>query len=105
MSWKIRGPHKYYYRSQGSAKLFFGRGAAAIEAAAHDEARRESRDQSRREHELTRREFMHVDAVVRRFMEWAAELAEAELIAAGYHRHDRGSWRIRSRKRIAEDCR
>ena len=102
MSWKFRGKCKFYYRSQGSAKLYFGRGAAATEAAAHDEARRESRDQSRREQELTRREFMQADVVVRQFVDWAAELASAGLISAGYHRHDRGRWRVRSRKQTAE---
>ncbi len=102
MSWKVRGRHKYFYRSQGSTKLFFGQGAAATEAAAHDEARRESRDQARREQELTRREFMQADAVVRHFVNWAAELARAGLITAGYHRHDRGRWRFRNRELTAE---
>lgn len=95
MGWKNRGRKRYYYRSQGGKKVYLGRGPAAEAAARHDTARRELVVQARAELELTRRQFLQAEGAVRSFLDFTATLVGGALVAAGYHRHDRGEWRSR----------
>lgn len=95
MGWKIRGRKRYYYGLRGGKKVYFGRGPTAEAAARHDAARRELHMQTRAELELTRRQFLQAEGAVRSFLDFAATLAGGALVAAGYHRHDRGEWRSR----------
>ena len=97
MSWKQRGGRRYYYRSSGAKRAYFGRGAAAQDAAQHDDAKRKLRAHTRAEMELTRRQFLSADVAVRSFVHMAAAMTQGMLVAAGYHRHDRGDWRRRQR--------
>ena len=99
MSWQKRGQQRYYYRSLrvgGRVRCrYFGRGAAAEFVAVEDQLHRlevlEARE--RRRAALARQRA--VDAALDRLCEMTSLLAQAVLLAAGYHQHARGVWRKR----------
>ena len=87
MAWDKRG---FFYRSRRVGgrvvREYFGRGPLA-EMAAHLMART-ARD-------LEAAQSQDADVRFRQFHAQLDRAAAAYLLAAGYHRHDRGSWRKR----------
>ena len=104
MAWQQRGSQRYYYRGGGGRKAYLGRGAAAQLAAENDDARRVLDEDVRRCQEVARRQLLAADFAVRAFVETATMIAEGTLLVAGFHRHDRGEWRLR-RKCNRRTCR
>ena len=104
MGWEFHGQRRYYTRSRKAngrvVREYIGGGAIGELAAAADALRHVERRIARaaRQAEQARLE----EALVPSLQLWqVAELvARAELLLAGYHRHDRGKWR---RKRHGSD--
>ena len=99
MPWEQRGNQTYYYRSRKIAgrvvKEYVGGGLVGALAAREDEERRRKRDAQRAALQADRDAFEAAEAAYDAFA-WAADaLMSAALVAAGYHRHDRGQWRKR----------
>ena len=104
MAWEVRGSRRYYTRSRKVAgrvvREYIGTGPVAEIAAAADGLRRADR---RAAAEALRGEQARWQAAVAPLLELsrAADLlARAALLAAGYHRHSRSSWR---KKRYVHD--
>lgn len=100
MSWEK--DRRYYTRSRRAngriVREYVGGGAVGEIAAARDlEARRERAEEAeeRRRDRERLREMEALDSDVEAFYEAVEVLAQAALVAAGYHRHDRGEWRKR----------
>jgi hypothetical protein len=99
MGWEPRGNKSYYFRYQKLAgrvtRQYLGAGAVAELAAATDALRRADRRaaaEARRAEEVSWREALAPSLELSRVVEL---LARAALLAAGYHRHSRSSWRKR----------
>ena len=99
MAWEARGSRRYYTRSKRVngrvVREYVGTGAVAELAAAADALRRADR---RAASEARRAEEARWRAALTPLVELcrAADLmARATLLAAGYHRHSRSSWRKR----------
>jgi hypothetical protein len=99
MAWEQRGNRRYYYRSRKIGgrvvKEYLGAGAAGLLAAREDEARRRTRDAVRAALQADRDTFAAAATVHGERSRAADALMTAALVAAGYHRHDRGHWRKR----------
>ena len=101
MAWEVRrNGRRYYYRSRRVhgrvVREYYGCGPVAEAIAAIDEARRAERQAERAVREAQRAADAELDAAAEELHELGALFAEAVMLAAGYHRHDRGSWRRRS---------
>src|SRR5450755_1560793 len=104
MGWdrKRKGPASgYYYTSvrlpgkPHPAKIYGGRGAAGLAAAAEVERRAKDRRDAR---EAVQAELAAVevgDRLAAELREWADIMAACWLILSGHHRH-RGEWRLRN---------
>ncbi|WP_169973115.1 hypothetical protein [Tautonia rosea] len=99
MGWKTINRSRYYYRSRrenGRVRTeYVGSGQAAELIATLDLSDREER-QAEREAERAEREAAEREE--RELADWFGRVeavAEAALIAAGFHRHNRGEWRRR----------
>lgn len=103
MAWeKRRNGRLYYYRAtrrgKRVVKTYIGTGPAAEAAARADAERRAARAAERQaEQQVREAHAMAVEQVVA-FGCQVNSLMEAELLAAGYHRHCRGPWRKRRRR-------
>src|SRR3954471_5309859 len=99
MPWEQVGRRRYYYRSEWSAgrpvRRYAGTGPAAELAAAADDLRRLGRAIAARERQAEQGRRRDAEAPLRELCEVTDLLAQAALVAAGYHRHDRGAWRRR----------
>ena len=95
MAWEARGGGRYYYkvsRDDGRVRrLYLGNGAVAELGARDAELRRAER----RARARSQARLEAAEAATRELAELADLLARAALVAAGYHRHDRGNWRKR----------
>ncbi|MEQ8667714.1 MAG: hypothetical protein RIC12_00990 [Pirellulales bacterium] len=99
MSWEKRDNQRYYYgwrkRSSGREKIYFGRGPIAELLARRDQLERAKKAAT----DAVRHEFVAgIESNNTQLQEVAAlvkQLVSAEMIAAGYYRHDRGRWRKR----------
>lgn len=95
MAWVKKGNQRYFYRSRRVGRRvvreYFGRGPLA-ELAAHlmDRLRR-----ARAVHDQKAARLDDADAQFRLLHDRLDRAAEAHLLVAGYHRHDRGRWRKR----------
>jgi hypothetical protein len=102
MAWEQRGDRTYYYRSRKIGgrvvKEYVGGGLAGVLAERADNAQRRKRAAAcaalRKEQDaVAAAETVHDE------LDGAADaLLTAMLLAAGYHRHDRGHWRKRRAK-------
>ncbi len=100
MAWETRGGTRRYYtrsvrRDGRVARVYVGGGPIGETAAASDRERRRIRadeDAARIAH-LDR--LAALDAQVSAFSDAAEVVLRASFLIAGYHRHDRGSWRRR----------
>jgi|SRR6185295_6386866 len=100
MPWITRGKQQYYYRRiPGHAnKAYVGRGPAAELAAQCDGARRAERLETTRRSRADHARHRKLDLIVAKLDRLCNLMAQANLLAAGYHRHDRGPWRRRRQR-------
>lgn len=100
MGWeRRRGGRMYFYRSvrRGDhvARRYFGRGAAAEQAAKVVELTRQERlEQQQRERAAQQSDAMLV-AELDEYLQAHQFVERVVLLVAGLHRHDRGTWRLR----------
>ena len=103
MGWKfIKGRHYYYECSRESGKVkttYQGNGEHARLSCQLNQIMREEREEQAAEARAAEQEELRAmaeeDARVARFDRWVGLLFQAEMEAAGYHRHARGAWRRR----------
>jgi hypothetical protein len=99
MAWEQRGNRTYYYRSRKIegcvVKEYVGGGLAGMLAAREDEARRRRQYAARVALRSDRDTFNATAAAHDELSRAADALMTAALVAAGFHRHDRGQWRKR----------
>src|SRR5262245_38379704 len=92
MSWEPRPGGRYYTRTRRVAgrvvREYLGTGAGAVEAAAADEARR-------RQLQADVAARRALDAAIRELDQLVDLFVRAAMLAAGYHRPNRGPWRKR----------
>jgi hypothetical protein len=102
MVWERVGRRAYYYRhvrvGGKPRRLYVGTGLAAELAAAADAARRLARETQKREQEVERTRRAEAEASFLTLCDVVSTLGRAALLAAGYHRHERGVWRRRRRE-------
>ena len=95
MAWEARGGSRYFYKVSRDGgrvrRLYLGNGPVAELAARDAELRRAER----RARARSQARLEAAEAASRELAELADLLARAALVAAGYHRHDRGAWRRR----------
>ncbi len=99
MTWQQRGNHEYFYfwrkRPGGRQKVYLGRGPVA-EIAAREYAIRQAEKAARNESlKALSEEVKTTNGILRELDVLVRQLIAAEMIAAGYHRRGRGSWRKR----------
>ena len=99
MAWQEVDGRRYYYRGRRlcgrTRRVYVGAaGSPAAElAAAADHLRRLEREIAARERHAEQARQREVEAPLLELCELADVLTRAALLAAGYHRHDRGEWR------------
>lgn len=97
MAWEDRNGNRYYYRKRriGDRVVseYMGGDIASLFAMI-DENERERRDLDREIDRAEREEQQDLDHQVDEVISLARVLADATLLAAGYHRH-KGQWRKR----------
>jgi len=103
MAWeKRKNGRLYYYRATREGKRvvkqYVGTGPAAEAAAQADAERRAARAARRQAEQQQREAYSAAAEQVAAFGSQVNLLMEAGLLAAGYHRHDRGAWRKRRGK-------
>jgi hypothetical protein len=97
MAWVTRGRRRYYYQPVREGKLvrqvYYGSGPMAELAAEADELRRAERrakafawQEEEGQRQAADRSSQQVEGLTDLLM-------RAALVAAGFHRHDRGAWR------------
>src|SRR5436190_19288518 len=97
MAWVKKGKQRYFYRSRRVGhrvvRDYFGKGAIA-EMAAHlmNQLRL-----ARETHDQRADRLDEADAQFRQLHAQLDRAAAAHLLAAGFHRHDRGPWRRKRR--------
>jgi hypothetical protein len=74
-------------------RQYLGSGLEAQAAAAADDLRRLGREIAARERHAEQARRREAEAPLLHLCELTDVLARAALVAAGYHRHDRGEWR------------
>ncbi len=93
MAWEARGGGRYYYKVSRDGgrirRLYLGNGPVADLAARDAELRRAERQARAR----SQARLEAAEAASRELAELTDLLARAALVAAGFHRHDRGTWR------------
>ena len=95
VAWEARGGGRFYYRvvrDDGRVRrLYLGNGPVAELAVRDAELRRAERQARAR----SQARLEAAEAASRELAELTDLLAQVALMAAGYHRHDRGNWRKR----------
>ena len=95
MAWEARGGGRYYYKVSRDGgrvrRLYLGNGPVAELAAQDAELRRAERQARAR----SQARLEAAEAASQELAELTDLLAQVALVAAGYHRHDRGTWRRR----------
>ena len=103
MPWITRGGRRYWYRREKIGnrwqKVYVGTGPAAEVAAQCDAARKQQRADERDRYLEERQRYAIAEAIIVDLDRLARVLSYAALLTAGYHRHDRGPWRKRRRRR------
>jgi hypothetical protein len=104
MAWQEVDGRRYYYRGRRLCgrprRLYVGAaGSPAAElAAAADHLRRLGREVAARERHAERERLRGAEAPLLALCERTDVLTRAALLAAGFHKHDRGPWRRRRRE-------
>ena len=104
MGWEVRGRCRFYTRSKKVAgrvvREYVGTGAVAELAAAADSLRRADRRAAAEARRAEEASWQAALAPLLELSQVADLMARAALLAAGYHRHSRSSWR---KKRYVHD--
>jgi hypothetical protein len=99
MSWDRRAGRSYYSRSRKvggrTVREYVGPGDVGARAAAEDAQRRAERQAETAARRAEQQRWREATAVLRKLCDATDLLVRAVLVAAGYHRHDRGAWRRR----------
>ena len=104
MAWQVVDARKYYYQHRrvgGRPRTVYVGAAdspAAELAAAADGLRRLGREVAARERHAERERLRGAEAPLLAHCERTDVLTRAALLAAGFHKHDRGPWRRRRRE-------
>jgi hypothetical protein len=98
MAWEKHGDRTYFYRSvrcDGQVKKVYYGGGPAGQLAAQVEALRRAERQAEENIRRTARDQLDAAvALTRDLARWCEFLAAGTLLAAGFHRPNRHSWRI-----------
>ncbi|MBV8316763.1 MAG: hypothetical protein JOZ53_17635 [Planctomycetaceae bacterium] len=98
MGWKRINGREYYYKSErvgGRVRsTYFGSGELATAVAALEAEAREGREAGRRERRAARDQADAEERAIAAWFDGIQAVAEAAMIAAGFHKH-RGQWRRR----------
>jgi hypothetical protein len=104
MGWEVHGRCRFYTRSRKVAgrvvREYVGTGAVAELAAAADALRRADRRAALEARRAEQDRWREALAPLMELSRVADLVARAALLAAGYHRHSRSSWR---KKRYVHD--
>jgi hypothetical protein len=96
MGWKRINGREYYYKSErvgGRVKsTYYGFGELASAIAILDAEAREEREAERRRQRAEREESEVEEGAVAGWFDGVQAVADAAMIAAGFHKH-RGQWR------------
>lgn len=99
MGWEVRGNRTYYYRSvrvgDRVVKEYCGDGLSGSRAAEQDAKERQQRHDERMRLRAERERWTELERSLNDLDDLTDTLVAAELLAAGFHRHDRGAWRRR----------
>ena len=97
MGWDHRGEKRYYYRTRRQngrpVRTYFGTGETAELAATADALVRVRREMDTRKWQQAQENRAAAEALLNELFEGSDLLVHATLIAAGFHQHDRGTWR------------
>lgn len=101
MGWESRGGGgRYYTRSRRVAgrvvREYVGSGPGAELEAIQDELARRDRKAAREKWQAIVEQVDLADRELARYSRETDRLMRAALLAAGYHQHDRGTWRRRN---------
>jgi hypothetical protein len=98
MGWEKRGGHLYYYRKERDGprvrSVYVGTGETAALISRLEGLRREEAETEREDHRRELAKLEQQDATIDEACRLINMVAEAALIAAGYHTHKR-QWRRR----------
>lgn len=99
MGWEQRGGVRYYYRAKRDCgrvvKEYIGTGRVAELMATHDELERAERTAATDAIQRAKTQLQELGAALTPLDEVADTLAALVLVAAGFHRTNRGPWRKR----------
>jgi hypothetical protein len=98
MSWEQRGTGTYYYSARrvgGKVVKEYVPALVAPLAAQLDAEQRSELEAAKAEHRLALAELDALEETIGPLDELAEPAVEAAMLAAGFHRHHRGSWRKR----------
>jgi hypothetical protein len=99
MPWEQRGDKRYFYRcgrrNGRSCRVYVGTGPVAELAAAIDDLARLKRESERRDLHAEQARLAGVERLLHELGQGIELLSHGALIAAGFHRHARGVWRLR----------
>ena len=99
MAWERRGDGVYYYKTERQGgrvrKRYIGNGELAHIIAHTDETRRRVWAERKAKERAELDEARSLASAGGELYEAVEVLAVAELVAAGYHRHKGGEWRMR----------
>ena len=91
MAWKTINGRRYYYKSERSSgrvkSTYFGAGESGSLMAEMVALERLERAADREEHREQREEFMAEETVVSEWFDGVQAVADAAMIAAGFHKH------------------
>ena len=101
MAWERRGDGVYYYKTERQGgrvrKRYIGNGELAHIIAHADKTRRRVWAERKAKERAELDEARSLASAGGELYEAVEVLAVAELVAAGYHRHKGGEWRMRRR--------
>ena len=113
MAWQTRHGDVYYYSSMRVGRRvrtrYYGTGEGAELIATMDQIRQLERLESKEKWQAAMARQDAVDAAVDHLCRAAKLVAQAALLEAGFHQHDRGEWRLKRvrkhpRRNDSEDC-
>jgi hypothetical protein len=100
MAWKTINGRRYYYKSEREGNkvksTYFGAGEVGTLMAEMVALERLERAADREELREQREEFMAEETVVSEWFDGVQAVADAAIIAAGFHKH-KGQWRRKRR--------
>ncbi len=99
MGWQQRGTKRYYYRNEWregrSVRRYLGTGEVGALAATAEALRRVQKESAVRQWRAEQERRVAATALVDDLWEQVELLVRATLLGAGYHQHDRGTWRLK----------